>query len=65
MRMKLRTRITDLLGSKKIRSTILASVACLSWVTGSGLPEAVLTDGQGVIASSSVQEAYAADPATG
>lgn len=53
--MNLRTRITDLLGSKKIRSLSLAAVAALSWVSGSGLPEAVMTDGQVVF----VESAYA------
>lgn len=57
--MNLRTRISDLLGSKKTRSLSLVAVAALSWVSGSGLPEAVMTDGQGVF----VESVAAADTA--
>ncbi len=65
--MNFRMRITDLFRSKKIRSTSLVAVAALSWVMGSGIPEAVMTDGQGTVASAVwVESAYAADaPAAG
>lgn len=45
MRMNLRTRISDLFRSKKIRSTSLAAIAAVSWLVGSGIPEAVVTEG--------------------
>lgn len=61
MRMNFRMRITDLFRSKKIRSTSLVAVAALSWAMGSGIPEAVMTDGQGTVASAGwVESAYAA-----
>lgn len=59
--MNLRMRITDLFRSKKIRSTSLVAIAALSWAMGSGIPEAVMTDGQGTVASAGwVESAYAA-----
>ena len=58
--MNLRMRISDLFRSKKIRSTSLAAVAALSWAMGSGIPEAVMTDGQGTVASAGwAESAYA------
>ena len=64
MRMNFRMRISDLFRSKKIRSTSLAAIAALSWAMGSGIPEAVMTDGQGTVASAGwAESAYAADDA--
>lgn len=65
MRMNLRMRITDLFRSKKIRSTSLVAVAAISWLVGSGIPEATVTDGQGVVASAGwVESAYASTGST-
>lgn len=59
--MNLRMRISDLFRSKKIRSTSLAAVAALSWAMGSDIPEAVMTDSQGTVASVGwVESAHAA-----
>lgn len=58
--MNLRMRISDLFRSKKIRSTSLVALAALSWAMGSGIPEAVMTDGRGTVASAGwVESAYA------
>lgn len=63
--MNLRMRITDLFRSKKIRSTSLVAVAALSWLVGSGIPEAVMTEGQGTVVSAGwVESAYAAENTT-
>lgn len=62
MRMNLRMRITDLFRSKKIRSTSLVAVAAISWLVGSGIPEAFVTEGQGVVASAGWVESVYADP---
>ena len=60
MRMNLRMRITDLFRSKKIRSTSLVAVAAISWLVGSGIPEAVMTEGQPIAVSAGwVESAYA------
>lgn len=58
--MNLRMRITDLFRSKKIRSTSLVAVAAISWLVGSGIPEAVMTEGQSTAVSAGwVESAYA------
>lgn len=65
MRMNLRMRIADLFRSKKIRSTSLVAVAAISWLVGSGLPEAVTTEGQPIAVSAGwVEGAHAATPET-
>lgn len=63
--MNLRMRITDLFRSKKIRSTSLVAVAAISWLVGSGIPEAVMTEGQPIAVSAGwVESAYAAGGTT-
>lgn len=63
--MNFRMRISDTFGLKKARFLSLLAAAALSWVSGSGLPEAVMTDGGGILVGEFVQSAAAAaDPST-
>ncbi|MDQ1344295.1 MAG: hypothetical protein QG650_1015, partial [Patescibacteria group bacterium] len=59
--MNFRMRISDIFGLKQARFLSLLAAAALSWVSGSGFPEAVMTDEQGVLVGEFVQSAAAAD----
>lgn len=60
MRMNLRTRISDLFRSKKIRSTSLVAVAALSWFAGSSIPDVLVTEGpMAAVSAEWIESAYA------
>lgn len=65
MRMNLRTRISDLFRSKKIRSTSLVAVAALSWFAGSSIPDVLVTEGpMAAVSAEWIESAYAEDAKT-